>query len=101
MGCRTGEWVWSSNRAFQTVQTAEANRTLWAAQIGDAGAAGQDAHCSLDGTGFVATQREVMAGCNTDWFHIGGRFTGNCGGHDGEVVRRLVMNPQGCFDYRN
>ncbi|MCB9548300.1 MAG: hypothetical protein H6706_20990 [Myxococcales bacterium] len=100
VACQTGEWVWSSDRAFQTVAAAEAARELWSAEVNDQGAPGQDALCSLTGQGFVAVQAGVMAGCNTDWFHIGGRFTGNCGGHDGEVVRRLVMNPQGCYDYR-
>ncbi|MCA9528428.1 MAG: hypothetical protein KC549_19220 [Myxococcales bacterium] len=100
VACQTGEWVWSSNRAFQNLADAEANRTLWSAQVGDQGANGQDALCSLDGRGFVARQAEVMADCNASWFHIGGRFTGNCGGHDGERVRRLTMNPNGCYDYR-
>ncbi|MEZ4475671.1 MAG: hypothetical protein R3F60_33705 [bacterium] len=100
VACQTGEWVWSSDRAFQTVAAAEAARELWSARVGDQGAPGREALCSLTGQGFVAAQAEVMANCNTEWYHIGGRFTGNCGGHDGEPVRRLVMNPQGCYDYR-
>ena len=100
VACQTGEWVWSSDRAFQDLASAEANRALWTALVGDQGQPGNEARCSLDGQGFVSTEQFVMQACDSTWFHIGGRFTGDCGGHDGEPVRRLVQNPQGCFDYR-
>ena len=98
--CQTGEWVWSSSLQFLDVASAEANRTLWSAAIGDQGANGNSALCSLTGQGHVSTQAFNMALCDSSWYHLGGRFSGNCGGHNGETVRRLVMNPQGCYDYR-
>ncbi|MCB9549703.1 MAG: hypothetical protein H6706_28180 [Myxococcales bacterium] len=101
VACQTGEWVWTSDRAQRSVADADAARTLWTALVGDAGEAGRDARCSLDGTGYLSTQAFVMNRCDDLWFHLGGRFTGECGGHDGEPVRRLTMNPQGCFDYRD
>ncbi len=101
VACQTGEWVWTSSRVFNNLATAEANRTLFSASIGDQGANGQNALCSLNGQGFVSTQTFQMAQCDTQWFHIGGRFTGNCGGHNGETVRRLVTGNNGCYDYRN
>jgi hypothetical protein len=91
----TADWVWSSERDFATVAAADGGRTLYTGDqhIGSSNTA------SLDGTGFVSTQVFTMNGCNADWYHIGGRFTGNCSAHDGDQVRRLVMNPDGCFDY--
>lgn len=55
--------------------------------------------CSLTGAGWVSTETSVMAGCNDSWYHLGGRFTGNRGGHDGDEVRRLTMSANGCYDY--
>ena len=100
VACQTGEWVWSSRRDNLDVASAEGNRALWSAQIGDQGANGTAALCSLNGQGYVSTQAFRMALCDSQWYHLGGRFTGACGGHDGETVRRLAMNPQGCYDYR-
>jgi hypothetical protein len=100
VACQTGEWVWSSRRDLLDVASAEANRALWSAQIGDAGADGANALCSLNGQGYVSTQPFRMALCDAQWYHLGGGFSGNCGGHDGETVRRLTMNAQGCYDYR-
>ncbi|MEZ4470080.1 MAG: hypothetical protein R3F60_04580 [bacterium] len=56
-------------------------------------------YCSLDGTGWVSTEAVPMAGCDNSWYHLGGRFSGNCGGHDGDTVRRLVLDEDGCYDY--
>jgi len=93
--CTTTSWVWTADRSYRTVADADANGTLW---VGDQHA-NIPTTCSLDGTGWVSTEVFTMQGCNTDWYHIGGRYTGNCGGHDGDQVRRLTMNPEGCFDY--
>ncbi len=92
--CATGEWVWSSDRSIaQTLQAANDAHVLWS--YGNV----SDGLCSLDGTGWVSTQTFTMQGCDESWYHIGGRFTGNCGGHDGELVRRLALGPDDCYDY--
>ncbi len=102
VSCTTPDWVWSSNRAIAlNVVDAEANQVL---ETGCAHAGGMqpemsDGLCSLTGTGWVTTTTFVMAGCNNDWYHIGGAFTGNCGGHDGDTTRHLVMDINGCYDY--
>jgi uncharacterized coiled-coil protein SlyX len=93
--CTTNSWVWTSDRTHPTLDAADQNGVLW---VGDQHANIPNT-CSLDGTGWVSTEVFTMQGCNTDWRHIGGSFSGNCGGHDGDQVRRLTMNPEGCFDY--
>jgi hypothetical protein len=94
--CTTPLWVWSSDRSTSTtVATADANHVLW---VGDQHVALPNT-CSLDGTGWVSTAVFTMTGCNASWYHLGGAYTGNCGGHDGDQVRRLTMDPLGCFDY--
>ncbi|MFT4625600.1 MAG: hypothetical protein ACI8PZ_004268 [Myxococcota bacterium] len=90
--CSTPEWVWSSDRGAITVDAADAARTLWSDEWG--------LTCSLSGEGWVSTETFVMSGCDSSWYHIGGRYTGNCGGHDGEDVKRLTMADMGCYDYR-
>lgn len=92
--CTTTNWVWSSDRVgATTVASASAQRKLFT------DASGGVNFCSLDGTGWVSTATTVMSGCNTDWYHLGGSYTGNCGGWDGTVVRRLAMGPNECYDY--
>jgi cysteine-rich repeat protein len=93
--CQTGAWVWSMNRAFRSLGAANANRVL-AAGCTHGNAPNT---CSLDGSGWVSTQTFTMNGCNTNWYHIGGRHTGNCGGHDGDRYRLLVLNADDCYDY--
>ena len=98
VNCTTTAWVWSSDRnVATTLQPANDNRVLWTGcnHAGD----NPTGMCSLDGTGWVSTQTQVMAGCNANWYHIGGRHTGNCGGHDGDTVRRLVLGPDECYNY--
>lgn len=97
--CATGTWVWSSDRAFLDLASANANRALWTGCTHAGDAQNIDGLCSLDGTGWVSTEVTVMAGCNAGWYHIGGRHTGNCGGHDGDAVRRLVLGEDDCYDY--
>ncbi len=97
VSCVTPDWVWTSDRAFATVEAANQNRTLWS---GCNHTANRDGLCSLTGTGWVSTDTFPMQGCNNTWRHIGGRFSGNCGGHDGDTVRRLVLNEDDCWDYR-
>ena len=96
--CQINSWVWSSNNAFQTVDAAAANRVLWTG-CRHSGDGNDDGYCSLDGRGWVSTQAVPMAGCDRMWFHLGGNFTGQCGGHDGDTVRRLVLTEDGCYDY--
>ena len=87
----TGEWVWSSNRDYVTVESADAARTLWAHYA--------DPNCSLDGTGWVSVDTFEITTCDTDWWHIGGRYTGACGGHNGNFVQRLTMGDDTCWNY--
>jgi hypothetical protein len=92
----TANWVWSSDRTTSTtVALADANHSLW---VGDQHTPVPNTS-SLDGTGWVSTAVFTMSGCDASWYHLGGSFTGACGGHDGDQIRRLTMNPQGCFDY--
>jgi hypothetical protein len=94
--CTTTDWVWSTNETLATnVTTASTDHVL---------AAGCqhfsiDNHCSLTGAGWVSTQTFTMSGCNTSWYHLGGSFTGQCSGHDGDVVRHLAMGPNDCYNY--
>ncbi len=94
VNCQTGEWVWSSDRA-RAVNLEDANRlrVLWTNH-------GDNAMCSLDGAGWVSSEIFRIRDCNSDWYHIGGRYTGNCGGHDGEITRLLALGPDDCWDYR-
>jgi cysteine-rich repeat protein len=97
VSCSTSTWVWSRDKAIATdLQTANANHVL-ATYVG--GDAQNQALCSLDGTGWISTATFVMAGCNTSWYHIGGSYTGDCVGHDGEIWRHLVLGANDCFVY--
>jgi hypothetical protein len=101
--CTTPSWVWSSNRAIaQTVPTAAAARVLETG-CSHGGATPQPAMgqgmCSLDGKGWVSTQTFTMSGCNANWWHLGGSYTGACGGHDGDLYRHLVLNETDCYNY--
>lgn len=93
--CTTTKWVWSADRAFTTVSSAGENKVLWTG----------DQHtiipntCSLNGQGYVSTQVFTMSGCNTSWWHLGGTYTGACGGHDGDQVRRLSHDDAHCYAY--
>jgi cysteine-rich repeat protein len=93
--CTTDAWVWSRSRAHTSLQAANTNRVLAAGCThGNAGNT-----CSLDGNGWVSTQEFTMSGCGSNWYHIGGRHTGNCGGHDGDRYRLLVLGADDCYDY--
>ena len=96
--CRIDSWVWSSDRNFPDLQTANGNRTLWSGCNHD----GQNPNglCSLDGTGWVSVDTYPMQGCDASWWHIGGSYTGACGGHDGDTVRHLALTEDDCWDYR-
>ena len=94
--CTTPSWVWSSdNTNAITVPDANLLHVLWTG----CSHANIPNTCSLDGTGWVSTGVTAMAGCNTTWYHLGGSYTGQCGGHDGDQVRRLVLNPNDCYAY--
>jgi hypothetical protein len=96
--CTIGSWVWSSDRTYTSIDSAEAEGVLWTGCT-HSGDGNDDGMCSLDGMGWVSTESSVMAGCNETWYHLGGTYTGNCGGHDGDIVRHLVTDPMGCYDY--
>jgi len=102
VSCTTPDWVWSSDRvAATTVPIANALQVLWTG-CDHAGGVQPDMGnglCSLDGLGWVSTQTFVMAGCDADWYHLGGGYTGNCGGHDGDTVRHLVKGINDCYAY--
>jgi len=94
--CSTDTWVWSSDRTLApSLSEANDNQVLWA---GCTHAAAANT-CSLDGTGWVSTETVVMSGCGDDWLHITDDSTFNCGGHDGDVVRRLALGNNDCYDY--
>jgi hypothetical protein len=96
VNCSTTQWVWSSDRTLApTLAQANASRILWTG-CSHGGVANT---CSLTGTGWVSTQVTTMSGCNATWYHLGGSYTGNCGGHDGDQVRRLVLGPNDCYVY--
>ncbi len=99
VGCQIASWVWSSDNRFQDVPSAEANRTLYTG-CSHAGDGNDQGLCTLDGLGWVSVDTFVMAGCDASWFHLGGSYTGPCGGHDGDTVRYLVYAEDGCWDYR-
>ena len=99
--CTTGDWVWSRDRGLaMSVKDAAANRVLatgckHATPQPDEG----NGLCSLDGTGWVSTKTFVMADCDAKWYHLGGRFSGNCGGHNGDTWRHLVLTDNDCYPY--
>jgi len=96
VNCTTTKWVWSSDKAqAMTLALANTKKVLWSGCT-HAPAANT---CSLDGKGWVSTQQYVMAGCNATWYHLGGEYTGNCGGHDGDSIRRLALTQTDCYDY--
>ena len=96
--CQITSWVWSSDRAFPDLVSAALNRVLWSGCNHD----GQNPNglCSLDGTGWVSVDTFPMQGCDASWWHIGGEYTGGCGGHDGDTVRHLALSEDECWDYR-
>ena len=99
--CVTPDWVWSRDRALALdVPTAAALQVL---ATGCAHGTPQpdlgDGLCSLDGLGWVSVDQFVMADCDAAWYHLGGGYTGNCGGHNGDFYRHLVVDPAGCYDY--
>ena len=98
VSCIADSWMWSSDRAFQDLQSANDNQVLYSG-CNHSGDNGQGL-CSLDGTGWVSTDTFVMAGCDASWWHIGGRHTGGCGGHDGDTVRYLALGQDDCWEYR-
>ena len=63
------------------------------------GADMDDGLCSLDGEGWVSVAQWVMRECGARWHHLGGRHTGNCGGHDGDTVRLLAPTESDCWNY--
>jgi hypothetical protein len=94
--CTTSSWVWSSNRAFESLATANAAHTL------ETGCqhASIPTTCSTDGQGWVSTQVFTMVGCNTSWAHITpDDSTFDCGGHDGDQYRHLSRDDNSCFAY--
>jgi hypothetical protein len=94
--CSTSLWVWSSNETLaKNVSAASSAHVL---QSGCQHAS-IDSHCSLTGSGWVSTQTFTMSGCNSSWYHLGGSYTGQCSGHDGDVVRHLAMGANDCYAY--
>jgi hypothetical protein len=98
VSCTIASWVWSSDRTYLDIPSADAAEVLWSGCT-HSGDGNDDGMCSLDGAGWVSTDTFVMADCNASWYHLGGSYTGNCGGHDGDTVRHLVKDPAGCYDY--
>ncbi len=105
VSCVTTDWVWSRNRNLATDVATVASLQILA--TGCYHAYGQpavgDGLCSLDGMGWVSVDQFPMTNCDTLWFHLGGAYTGPCGGHDSsapfDFYRHLVIDPVGCYDY--
>jgi hypothetical protein len=89
--CTTTSYVWSRDRS-QATTLADANAKRLLATV-------YGAKCSLSGTGWVSTSTFQMQNCSALWYHIGGTYTGNCGGHDGSSWRHLVLGDTECYDY--
>lgn len=99
--CTTSDWVWTRDRVLaNTIDAANASKVL---ATGCNHASPQpelgQGLCSLDGTGWVSTQTFVMMGCDATWGHlsVGGPF--DCGGHDGDTWRHLVLGQNDCYAY--
>jgi hypothetical protein len=100
VSCQIASWEWSSDNVnAQTEASAEAIHALYTGCT-HSGDGNEDGLCSLSGQGYVSVDKWHIQGCGASWWHIGGQFTGQCGGHDGDVVRRLVTSANGCYDYR-
>ncbi len=97
--CTMSSWLWSSDRAHTTVEDAEMFLELYSGCTHSSD--NPDGMCSLTGDGWVSTESWTMSGCDSSWYHLGGSYTGNCGGHDGDTVRRYVTSDEGCYDYRD
>lgn len=104
--CLTTDWVWSRDRVLATDVSTAAQLGLLATGCNHSGNMQPDngnGLCSLDGTGWVTVDQFPMTNCDTEWYHLGGSFSGNCGGHDTsapvDLFRHLVIDPQGCFAY--
>jgi hypothetical protein len=100
--CQTGDWVWSRNKAIaMTLASANTAKVLATGCMHGQGPQPQlgQGLCSVSGTGWVSTQTFVMQGCDASWYHLGGSFTGNCGGHDGDTWRHLVLGDNDCYPY--
>jgi hypothetical protein len=99
--CTTPSWVWSRDSGqAKDLMTANAKHVLaTGCNHGQPQPDLGQGHCSLDGTGWVSTMTWVMSGCNNSWWHIGGSYTGQCGGHDGDTWRHLVLGDNDCFPY--
>lgn len=98
--CTWASWEWSSDRNFRSPAAANAAHTL---QTGCAHVGIQNVAqglCSIDGGGWISTQTFTMSGCNTNWEHIAAQGdVGNCGGHDGDTYRHLVIGDNDCYAY--
>jgi len=87
--CTDKSYVWSSDRAVATtVAAANSNRVLYTHNS-----------CSLNGAGWIATAPSTISSCSTNWYHLGGTYSGACGGWDGTFVRRLALGDHDCYDY--
>ncbi len=99
--CTTPDWVWSSDRnKAQTVPAAAAAHVL---ETGCNHAGPQPLEgmgmCSLDGKGWVSTKTFPMTTCDQAFWHLGGRYTGACGGHNGDTYRHLALTDSDCYPY--
>jgi len=91
--CTTLQWDWSTNRAIATTVSAASTNHVLAVGTGDG------AKCSLSGAGWVSTVTFAVSNCNVSWYHLGGSYTGNCGGWDGTPVRHLADGADDCYAY--
>jgi hypothetical protein len=91
--CTTTRWDWSTDRTIATTVSAASTNHVLAVGTGDG------AMCSLSGAGWVSTATFPVSNCNAKWYHIGGSYTGNCGGWDSTPVRHLADAADDCYAY--
>jgi cysteine-rich repeat protein len=88
-------FLWSSDRTLaKTIADANAQHVLYTG----CNHILMPTVCSLDGKGWVSVDEGNLVGCAANWYMLGNN-AGNCGGHDGDPIRRLVLGPNDCYDY--
>jgi len=91
--CVTPSWIWIMDRNITTNEAIADKDGLLAtgSRIGIPQPEMSEGLCSLTGTGWISLQTYTITNCDSSWYHVGGSFTGNCRGHDGDTYRLLVL----------
>jgi Cys-rich repeat protein len=96
VNCSNPSWDWSLDRNKAMDRVTANTKHVLATSNGN----GND-KCSVLGTGWYSTAEftESLNQCNTLMYHLGGSYTGNCGGHQNEPYRLLVLGINDCYAY--